>query len=414
MTLFTEFRESARIAWTAIRANKLRSGLTTLGVVIGILTVTLVGTMLNGMTNSFNRSVSSMGADVLFVGRFPWMSFDDYRKYRNRKEITMQQVKELERQITTAQAVAPQAEDYGLSLYYNNRRAKSIWLVGNTEQSLMIRGLSVVQGRWISDSDVSSARPVCVLGSFLADRFFPSGGAVGQKVKLETTTLEVIGVLEKQGSLMGWNQDNQVVIPVTRFAQDFFVKPDYVISIKARTPELVLEAKEEIRGIMRRLRRVEPGKDDDFAINQQDAIAGFFAAFRITLGSFGLFVTLLSLFVGGIGIMNIMFVSVVERTKEIGVRKALGAKRRTILIQFLIEAASITLGAGLIGLAIAWPITWWLSDLARKNDSLFTAEMSWWIVVLALALSVLTGMVAGFIPAWRASRMNPVDALRSE
>lgn len=177
---------------------------------------------------------------------------------------------------------------------------------------------------------------------------------------------------------------------------------------------MVAETKEEIRGILRRVRQVEPGKDDDFAINQQDAIAGFFDAFRITLGSFGLFVTLLSLFVGGIGIMNIMFVSVVERTKEIGVRKALGAKRRTILVQFLIEAASLTLGAGLVGLAIAWPITWWLSDVARKNDSMFTAEMSWWIVALALGISVLTGVVAGFIPAWRASRLDPVDALRSE
>ena len=414
MTWTVELRESARIAFHAIRTNTLRSGLTSLGVVIGILTVTLVGTMLNGMTQSFNRSVSSLGADVLFVGRFPWMTFDDNRKFRNRKEITMEQVRELERQLTTALAVAPQAEDYGVSLYQGNRRAKGVWLVGNTEQSLLVRGLSVAQGRWITDSDVGSARSVCVLGSFLADRFFPSGGALGQKVRIENHAFEVIGVLEKQGSLLGWNQDNQVVIPITRFAQSFFFRPDYTVAVKSRTPDMVLETKEEIRGILRRVRQVEPGRDDDFAINQQDAVAGFFDTFRVTLGSFGLFVTLLSLFVGGIGIMNIMFVSVVERTKEIGVRKALGAKRRTVLVQFLIEAASLTLAAGLLGLAIAWPITWWIADVARRNDSLFTAEMSGWIVALALGLSVLTGVVAGFIPAWRASRMDPVDALRSE
>ncbi len=414
MTLLSEIRESTRIALTAIRANKLRSGLTTLGVIIGILTVTLVGTMLNGMSNSFNRSVSSMGADVLFVGRFPWASFEDNRKFRNRKEITMAQVKELERGLTTALALAPQAEDYGLSLYYENRRANKIWLVGNTEASLLIRGLSLSQGRWISDSDVASSRAVCVLGSYLADRLFPGGGALGQRVRLENTTFQIIGVLEKQGSLMGWNQDNQVVIPVTRFAQNFFTRPDYVVTVKSRRPDLVLETKEEIRGILRRVRQVAPGKDDDFAINQQDAITGFFDAFRLTLGSFGLFVTLLSLFVGGIGIMNIMFVSVVERTKEIGVRKALGAKQRTILIQFLIEAATLTLGAGLIGLAIAWPITLWISEVARQNDSMFTAEMSGWIIALALGLSVLTGVVSGFIPAWRASRLDPVEALRAE
>ncbi len=414
MTLLTELRESARIAIHAIRGNRLRSGLTTLGVVIGILTVTLVGTMLNGMTNSFQRSVSSLGADVLFVGRFPWMSFDDNRRFRNRREITLTQVRELERGLTTALAVAPQADNNGVSLYYQNRRAKGVWLVGNTEQSLLIRGLSLAQGRWLTESDVGSSRSVCILGSYLADRFFPGGGAVGQKVRLDNATFEIVGVLEKQGSLMGWNQDNQVVIPITRFAQSFFFRPDYVVAVKSRNPEMVAETKEEIRGILRRVRQVEPGRDDDFAINQQDAVAGFFDGFRLTLGSFGLFVTLLSLFVGGIGIMNIMFVSVVERTKEIGVRKALGAKRRTILIQFLIEAATLTLGAGLVGLAIAWPITWWIADVARRNDSMFTAEMSWWIVVLALGISVLTGVISGFVPAWRASRLDPVDALRSE
>lgn len=414
MTWWTEVRESARIAFTAIRVNKLRSGLTTLGVVIGILTVTLVGTMLNGMTQSFNRSVSSLGADVVYVGRFPWMSFEDSRKFRNRREVTLQQARELERHLTTALAVAPQAESQGLSLYYQNRRAKNVWVLGNTEKSLMIRGLAIAAGRWMSDADVASARPVCVLGSYLAERFFPGGGAIGQRVRLESITFEVIGVIEKQGSLMGWNQDNQVVIPVSVFAQHFAYQPDYVVAVKSRSPELVPETLEEIRGIMRRVRQVEPGKADDFAINQQDAILGFFDGFRLTLGSFGLFVTLLSLFVGGIGIMNIMFVSVVERTKEIGVRKALGAKRRTIMVQFLIEAASLTLGAGLVGLLIAWPITWWISDVARRNDSMFTAEMSWWIIVLALGVSVLTGVIAGALPAWRASRLDPVDALRSE
>ena len=414
MTLLNELLESARIAVHAIRANKLRSGLTTLGVVIGILTVTLVATMLNGMTNSFNSSVSSLGADVMYVGRFPWITFDDNRRFRNRREITMQQVKELERNLTTVRAIAPQADSRGLSLYYQNKRAKGVWLVGNTEQSLLIRGLGLAQGRWITESDVGAARSVCVLGSYLADRFFPAGDALGQKVRVENHTFEVVGVLERQGSLIGWDQDNQVVIPITRFAQSFFTLPDYVVSIKARSPEMVEETKEEIRGILRRVRQVEPGKEDDFAINQQDAVLSFFDGFRIMLGSFGLFVTLLSLFVGGIGIMNIMFVSVVERTKEIGVRKALGAKRRTILVQFLIEAATITLGAGLVGLLIAWPITLWIAEVARQKGSLFTAEMSWWIVLLAIGLSVLTGMVSGFIPAWRASRLDPVDALRSE
>jgi len=168
MTLATEIRESARIALAAIRANKMRSGLTTLGVVIGILTATLVGTMLNGMTLAFERSVSYLGADVINIGRFPWMSFDDYRLYRNRKEITFQQYRELERQMSLASAVAPQSEDFGVSVSFERRRAKGVWLVGNTEAALVIRGLTVTQGRWLTASDVSSERAVCVLGSYLA------------------------------------------------------------------------------------------------------------------------------------------------------------------------------------------------------------------------------------------------------
>jgi putative ABC transport system permease protein len=414
MTLPSEIRESARIAWTAIRANKLRSGLTTLGVVIGILTATLVGTLLNGMTAAFERSVSSMGSDVIFIGRFPWASFEDYSKFRNRREITMQDYREFERQMTTASVVAPQCEDFNVTVVHERRRAKGVWLVGNNQDGVVIRGLTIARGRWINASDVGSARPVCVLGAFLADAFFPGIDPVGQKVRIKDTPYEVVGVLDKMGSMLGWNQDNQVVIPVSRFELDVTTRPNLEITVKAARPDSVLETREEARSVFRRIRRIEPGRPDDFSINQQEAIANFFAGFKTTLASFGFFVTGLSLFVGGIGIMNIMFVSVAERTKEIGVRKALGARRRAILTQFLIEAASITLCAGLIGVLAAWPISWKIGEIARANDSVFEARMSWWIVALALFVSAATGMVSGFIPAWRASRMDPVDALRSE
>jgi len=414
MTLRSELGESARIAVAAIRANKLRSGLTTLGVVIGILTATLVGTMINGMGEAFTRSVSSMGSDVLFIGRFPWMSFEDYRIYRNRREITFAQYRELESRMTTAAVMAPQCEAFQASVAYERRRAKGVWLLGNTAESLIIRGLTVAQGRWISASDVSSGRPVCVLGSYLAESFFPNDNPVGKKVRINDTPYEVVGVLDKMGSMLGWNQDNQAVIPISRFQDDIQRRPDYVITVKALKPEAVSETLEEARSLFRSIRKIEPGRPDDFAINQQEAITKFFDGFKAVLGSFGFFVTGLSLFVGGIGIMNILFVSVTERTKEIGIRKALGAKRRSILTQFLMEAAGITLLAGLIGVGIAWPISWKIGQIARANGSVFEARMSWWIVALALFVSAATGMVAGFIPAWRASRMNPVDALRSE
>jgi putative ABC transport system permease protein len=414
MTIGGEWRESARIAVAAIRANKLRSGLTTLGVVIGILTATLVGTMLNGMGEAFARSVSSMGSDVLFIGRFPWMSFDDYRVYRNRRDITFAQYRELEGRMTTAGAMAPQCEAYQATVTHERRRAKGVWLLGNTAESLAIRGLTVAKGRWITASDVGSGRAVCVLGAYLAESFFPNDDPVGRKVRINDTPYEVVGVIEKMGSTLGWNQDNQAVIPITRFQEDIQRRPDYIITIKARSPETVPETLEEARALFRNIRRIEPGRPDDFAINQQEAITKFFDGFKAVLGTFGFFVTGLSLFVGGIGIMNILFVSVAERTKEIGIRKALGAKRRAILTQFLMEAAGITLLAGLIGVGIAWPVSWKIGEIARASGSVFEARMSWWIVALALFVSAATGVVAGFIPAWRASRMDPVDALRSE
>jgi len=409
MKLSDEIRESALIAWAALRANKLRSTLTTLGVVIGIVTVTLMGTAINGINTAFRQSISTMGADVLFIGRFPWMSFEDWRAYRNRPEITLAQARELERSLTSAVAVAPQADGNGTVLY-NRRRASGVWINGNTEQSLTIRGLSIATGRWFTTSDIASARPVCVLGSYLAEGFFPHESPLGKRIRVNDSNYEVIGVIEPLGSFLGgWNQDNQVVIPITRFQSDLQRHPDYTISVKARSASDLPEVSEEVRAIMRRIRKVPPGAPDNFAINQQDVFIQFFLAFGGTIGLVGLFITGLSLLVGGIGIMNIMFVSVTERTKEIGIRKALGAKKRTILIQFLIEAASLTLGAGLLAISITWPAT-----LAIDHYTRFAARMSWWIVAIALLVSILTGIVAGFIPALRAARMNPVDALRAD
>jgi putative ABC transport system permease protein len=288
------------------------------------------------------------------------------------------------------------------------KQARGVWIQGNDENSLVVRGLGLSSGRWLTVSDVQSGRPVCVLGSYLAEKFFPYGGAIGGKVKLNDVNLEVVGIMEKQGSFFtGFNLDNQIVIPITRFSRDFNRWPDLTIQAKVRDMSVMEDAKEEIRGIMRKLRRVPPDKPDDFAINQQDALVNFFNAVGGSIAAVGLFISGLSLFVGGIGIMNIMFVSVAERTKEIGIRKAIGAKRRTILVQFLVEAATITLGAGILGLFIAWPLT-------LVVDKFLAASMPWWLVGVALLVSIMTGVVSGFLPAWRAARMNPVDALRAD
>jgi putative ABC transport system permease protein len=218
----------------------------------------------------------------------------------------------------------------------------------------------------------------------------------------------VVGVLEKLGGFAGnGGLDSQILVPIPQYTKNFERNPNYEIQVKVSHLDQMEDATDELRAVMRRLRQIPPGKPDDFAINQQDQFLELFHQLAGTIGMVGIFITGLSLFVGGIGIMNIMFVSVAERTREIGVRKAIGAKRRTILLQFLIEAASICLLGGLIALAIAWPATLLLNKI-------MPAALSPAIVGIALLVSLVTGVVSGFLPAWRAARMNPVDALRNE
>ncbi len=324
-----------------------------------------------------------------------------------RRILTLEQAKELERQLTLASAVAPTA-DVTQPVHYKNRRSDAVDIVGGTEQHLQAGSMSIAQGRFLSPSEVKGGRPVCVIGSAVATNLFQGLDALGNRVTIGTRAFEVVGVLEKQGSFLdGGSVDNQAIIPLPQFVTFFWSYPDYLIQIKVRHLEQLEDAREELRGAMRKIRRLGPNDPDDFAINQQDQFVQMFHQVAGTIAAVGLFITGLSLFVGGIGIMNIMFVSVAERTREIGVRKAIGAKRRTILLQFLIEAASICLLGGLIGLGIAWPLT-------LLMQKFMPATLSPLVVSIALVVALVTGVLSGFFPAWRAARMNPVDALRNE
>jgi putative ABC transport system permease protein len=406
MNLLTEFTEGLRISASAIWVNKLRSTLTTLGVVIGILTVSLMSMAIQGMRQKFLRSISALGSDVFYVEKFPWERVEAWWKIRNRPDFRVVDARFIARESTHTLAVSVEASD-SFPVKYKERSASSVWIVGNNEQSALVRQLNVKEGRFLSDAEVDGGRPVCVLGAEVAEKLFPYESGVGKKIQIAGKNFEVIGVLQKFGQFLFANMDYQVIIPITRFTSDFFRRPYVFFMVKVRDQEQMTEAKEELRNVVRKLRRVPPGAEDDFAINQQDILVSRFNRVSRIIGSVGLFITGLSLFVGGIGIMNIMFVSVSERTREIGIRKAIGAKRRTILLQFLIESASLCLLGGLLGLALA-------SSVSFALKKVLPVSMSPETVVLALSMSVLTGIVAGFVPAYRAARMNPVDALRQE
>lgn len=403
-----EVKEGLGISFQAIRANKMRSVLTTLGIVIGIVSVTLMGTAIEGMSRAFDEMVSKIGADVLFVQKFSWFSSqEEFFAARNRKNIDLKQFKAVRDQATTIQAVSPVTGNR-LSIKYRSLSSDGIIVIGANEQYVDVAGLNMEMGRFFSSSESNGDRPVAVLGYTVAEKLFPSETPLGKNVKIGNSSFRVVGVVAKQGNFLGMNMDDQAIIPITNFLQKFSnVRRGMDIRVKAANIKDLENTKEELRGILRKARGVKPGQKDDFAINQQEMFIQTFNQIGGVIAGIGLFITALSLFVGAIGIMNIMFVSVTERTKEIGIRKAIGARRSTILLQFLIESAALALLGGIIGIVISYP-------LSLLINQILPTSMPFSVVGIALLISIIVGVVSGFLPANRAAKMDPVEALRHE
>ena len=411
MNLVAELIEGVRISWESIRENLLRSVLTTIGVVIGIVTVTLMATAMEGLNGAFRNAISFMGTDVFYVDQREWFiaSNSKWNAAGKRDKITLAQVKAVEKGMSMAKGVTPTVMHRIESIRHKERSSSMVMVIGTTEQFIITGGATLAAGRFMTKTEANANRDLCVVGADIAEKLFVNESPLGQKLRVGSESLEIIGVLEKRGSLLGQiSLDNQVIIPIGKMVAGYRWDPSCTIQVKVADPTRMDEAREELRGLMRKVRKVKPGQEDDFAINQQEQLLTQFKKISGVIATVGFFITGLSLFVGGIGIMNIMFVSVAERTHEIGIRKAIGARRRTILIQFLIEAASICLLGGLIALAIARGLV----EVGRHF--LPTIALSSSVVLLALLVALATGVASGFLPAWRAAHMRPVDALRSE
>jgi len=412
MHLLAEFQEGLRIAWEAIRANKLRSGLTTFGIVIGIVTVSLMATALQELNRSFHDAISFLGTDVLYVDRREWFVASDQKwdEVQRREKITLAQARALEHDLGMVLGVAPTVTYSVESVRHGVRSSNgSVTMIGTTEQFLVTGGHTLAAGRFMTKAEADGNRAVCVIGSEVAEQLFPGESPLGQMLRLGEESHTIIGVFAKRGTAFGqMSLDNQVIVPIGKLIRTFVSAPNCTIQIKVGDDARVAAVREEVRGLMRKIRHVLPGRPDDFAINQQEQLQGEIGRVSTVIATSGFFITGLSLFVGGIGIMNIMFVSVAERTREIGLRKALGARRRTILLQFLLEAAGICLFGGVLALGCT------AAAIAFARSFLPKATLSLSVVVLALGVAAVTGIVSGFLPAWRASRLSPVEALRQE
>jgi putative ABC transport system permease protein len=415
-TLYYEFTESLNIAFAQISAHKMRSMLTALGVIIGIVAVTLMGMAISGMDSSFESSLAMLGDDVIYVQKWPWGPVEDWWNYANRPPLQDSHAVELNRLIesspnTLLEVAVPVRTRSGVVKRGDNS-VNGVFMAGASGDYGRIITADFREGRLFTDTEAEGARNVCVLGCDVADALFPAQNAVGQTVQVKGYPFQVVGVLVRQGSFLGlFSFDTQIILPIKAFEKDFGGKTRGLeIRVKIKDKKRLEEAKEELVGLMRRVRGQLPGERDNFSINGAEAFKEQLDPVKKGIAMAGLFVTGLALFVGAIGIMNITFVSVKERTKEIGTRKALGAKRRTILLQFLIESIAVSLIGGLIGIILSSTLGIVIGHLFPK----LPVEISPALIIISLLVSAGTGIVAGFAPAWGASRLDPVVALRYE
>jgi putative ABC transport system permease protein len=405
-----ELKEGLLIAFRALKANKVRTSLTMLGIFIGITVVVLMSTAIKGIDNSFQDGISALGSDVLYVDKWAWFSNEDWWRMRNRKNIDMADYEKFKELVKLPIAVAPVINSQQ-TVKYGDRRVEGVFLNGSLADYVKTTNFTFAQGRFYNDVESNASRQVAVVGSEVAKKLFPRGDALDKTIKVGGANFKVVGVLAEQGSfILGpWNPDNQVFIPIGSIFKNFVAehRGTVTFNVRAPNPALVEETKAEAEGVMRKVRGLKYDEENDFSINQQEGLMENYNSVVGVIQIAGLFITGLSLFVGAIGIMNIMFVSVRERTKEIGIRKAIGAKKRTILTQFLLESSAICLLGGIAGLIAAVLGSMMLNQY-------FPTSIQVDAVIIALGVSALTGILSGLAPAYTAAKLDPVDSLRYE
>ena len=406
-----ELKEALKLAIQSLWANKLRTVLTLLGVVIGVTSVIAVVTLVNGANSFVIEKFSRYGADVFTVTRMPQIitNAEDYIKFQKRKVILYDDLKYIEENCKHCVGIGGQQASVG-KLVHGTKSITDAQIRGYTWQMPTLQNLDIVQGRGLTDADQEHAAHVAVIGTDVAENLFPGTDPLGQELRADGTPYTVVGVIEKQGSTFGQSQDNFIGVPLTAFQRDYGTQKSVTIYIKAGSAGAPLEtAADEVRVLMRARRHDAPGQPNSFELDTNNTLVGFASQLTNSFGAVAGAIALISLVVGGIVIMNIMLVSVTERTREIGIRKALGARRQDILIQFLIESALMALIGGFIGVAGGVGV----AELVTLVSG-FPSTVALWSVLAGLVMATGTGIFFGVYPARKAAELDPIVALRAD
>ena len=404
--------ESVGIALTAIRANKLRSILTLLGIIIGVMTIIAMQSLITGLRNQVEQQLTVLGSNVFQVQKYPaiQMGGGSRRKYRNRKNLTVEEANAVRKYCTAAKLVGAEVWTFGRVLRYkDNKTLPTVYVAGGTPEFAENNGLFVDDGRFLTWSDVDHNRQIIILGVDIVEKLFPHEYPVGKEIKVEGQRFEVIGVFEKQGSIFGQGRDNRAVIPISTFEKLWGKKRSINITVQAKNTALYDTAMDQVIGVLRAARGVPPGEPNDFEVWSSNTLIETFDNLTRIVRLAAIAIASIALLVASVGIMNIMLVSVTERTREIGIRKAIGAKRRDILWQFLIEAIVFCEIGGVIGIILGVGIARLVTAVSP-----LPAAIPIWTVFVAIFVCSLVGLFFGIYPAAKAARLNPIEALRYE
>jgi putative ABC transport system permease protein len=416
----SDAKEAVRMAADTLRSNKLRSGLTILGIMIGVTTVILISSVINGLTYNVNDLVKSLGTNVYWIFRFPVFGNRPTQEMLARKQLTYEDAVAL-RDLPHVLAVDP-SQQYrsptgrlgSFSLKYKNRKVTNTILEGDSDQQALVYDIDMEQGRFFTEQEEQRRANVVVLGHDAAQQLFDQEQPIGKEVQIEGDVFTVVGVLAKQKQVFGGGknpEDNAAHFPLFTFRKLHPEILDYWIGLKYDDAKNKVAVEDEIREMLRRRRKVRPDQPDNFAIFTSDGLLELWNSLTGGLFIFLVGVSSVGLMVGGVGVMNIMLVSVTERTREIGVRKALGATRRTIMLQFTLEAMTLCAFGGVIGILIGALLTLLLKLIL---GSVLPAQMSIIWALTAFIVSCVIGLVFGIYPAWKAATLDPIEALRYE